>query len=193
MFPPWDKPVSLKCFLTLIFFNSFFLLYRYNPFWFLVIFVLLCVCISSFPYLSCIFVRLYVNCVIFLCCLLRIRSTCWLLKALWDALSRSPSSSSSVTRRPTWPSSSSCCWLHSTSPAPTCTCRVHRPPSWSGWFCRGCLVCARFPHNCLGCNYFVLVWPQRRSLFCCSFTALSYILKGYLWCNKCVCLVKQKP
>lgn len=40
---------------------------------------------------------------------LLLRSTCWLQRALWETLSRSPSSSSSVTRRPTWPSSSSCC------------------------------------------------------------------------------------
>lgn len=85
------------------------------------------------------------------------RSTCWLLKAPWDVLSRSPLSSSSVTRRPTWPSFSSCCWLRNTSPAPTCTCKAPHPPSWSGWFCHGCLVCTpRF----FTCSVWGFFWEE---------------------------------
>lgn len=88
-----------------------------------------------------------------------LRSTCWHQRALWETSSRSPSSSSSVTRRRTWPSSSSCCWRRSTSPAPTYTCRDPRPPSWSGWFCRGCWVgdIMNTPRSALR-DWFVFCW-----------------------------------
>lgn len=88
-----------------------------------------------------------------------LRSTCWLLKALWETSSRSPSSSLSATRPPTWPSSSSCCWPRSTSPAPTCTCRDPRPLSWSGWFSHGCLVRANEKcHFSLGAVVVIYWW-----------------------------------
>lgn len=104
--------------------------------------------LSSFPHF-CTFVV----------CLLR--STCWHQRALWETSSRSPSSSSSVTPRRTWPSSSSCCWPRSTSPAPTCTCRDPHPPSWSGWFSRGCWVCNTMstPQSAL-LDWLVFCWVE---------------------------------